>query len=140
VLLLHLTYRSPLDVTASTYDPQFEWGSDTDPMDDPSDLAYTGSVTSASLLPGSSGSSSSSGTGFNPLTSVLGTLDHDVKGAGGGAGGMPLVGPRRVRGPGQTFGAISFFTGEAASCACRVGCMCLSMHLLWGFIQHVQGA
>jgi hypothetical protein len=59
-------------------------------------------------------SQQSTSTGFNPLTSVLGTIDQDAVWPGGGGVGvqMPHVGPRRVRGPGQTFGAISFFTGE----------------------------
>jgi hypothetical protein len=52
----------------------------------------------------------------DPLSSMLGSVDADISSmsarVGAGPAAMPplYLGPRQVRGPGETFGAISFFT------------------------------
>lgn len=49
---------------------------------------------------------------FDPLSSMMGEMDQDVQASGATApGGMGVyLGPRRVLGPGDLFGEISFFT------------------------------
>ena len=92
--------RSPLDMTSSTYDaPHYDWGerSTQDPL---------------------AGGDYNTGESWDcdPLMSMLGTMDADTSNmsarSGAGPAAMPPVylGPRQRRGPGETFGAISFFT------------------------------
>lgn len=73
--------RSPLDPAVSQYD----WGGDFD-----QEASET----------------------FDPLNSMMGDIDFDQQASGASAPGAlgVYMGPRRVLGPGELFGEISFFT------------------------------
>lgn len=85
LVLAVLPRRSPLDPAASQYD----WGGDADDADSLAGLV-----------------------GADPLASMMGeTLDPDDLGSAAAAAGLGVyAGPRRVLGPGELFGEISFFT------------------------------
>jgi hypothetical protein len=74
-------HRSPLDPAVS----QFDWGGDFD---------------------------QDGAEGLDPLSSMMGDLDLDQQASGtSSTGGLGVyLGPRKLLGPGELFGEISFFT------------------------------